>query len=96
MERNGDDGIVGENSQPRAECDGQASAMSSTLFLDHVGQVILTFNSDGLSWKLVKSFNSVSSFTFFSDVILVFCKLLSEYFIQLVLIFNLYQTGIFK
>jgi hypothetical protein len=65
MERNEDDGIVGENSQPRAECDGQGSALSSTLFLDHVGQVILTFNSDGLSWKLVQSFNNVSSFTFF-------------------------------
>ncbi|XP_062163725.1 ceramide kinase isoform X2 [Alnus glutinosa] len=61
MERNGDDGIVGENSQPRAECDGQSSALSSILFLDHVGQVILTFNSDGLSWKLVKPFNSDES-----------------------------------
>ncbi|KAE8056828.1 hypothetical protein FH972_013565 [Carpinus fangiana] len=61
MERNEDDGIVGENSQPRAECDGQGSALSSTLFLDHVGQVILTFNSDGLSWKLVQSFNNDES-----------------------------------
>ncbi|XP_062092213.1 ceramide kinase [Humulus lupulus] len=33
----------------------EASSLSSTLLLDHVGEVILTFNSDGLSWKLVES-----------------------------------------
>lgn len=69
MERNGDDfiAVTGENpaalAVADAEVDGkaQASALSSTLFLDHVGQVILTSNSDGLSWSLVQSFNNVAS-----------------------------------
>lgn len=64
MERNGDDGIGGENSQPGLECNGQGSALSSTLFLDHVGQAILTFNSEGLSWKPVQPFNNDDSTCF--------------------------------
>ncbi|KAK9095220.1 hypothetical protein Scep_026689 [Stephania cephalantha] len=38
--------------------DGEASAMSSNLFLDHVGKVVLSINSDGLSWKSVDSINN--------------------------------------
>ncbi|KAK9120860.1 hypothetical protein Syun_018477 [Stephania yunnanensis] len=38
--------------------DGEASAMSSNLFLDHVGEVVLSINSDGLSWKSVDSINN--------------------------------------
>ncbi|KAM6598396.1 hypothetical protein CsatA_018005 [Cannabis sativa] len=34
---------------------GETSSLSSTVLLDHVGEVSLTFNSDGLSWKLLGS-----------------------------------------
>lgn len=62
MERNGDDGLVGGiHPQSHAEFDGQPSALTSTFFLDHVGQVVLTFNSDGLSWNSVDSFTNVVS-----------------------------------
>lgn len=58
MERDGDDGK--DNTEAHAE----TSALSSTLLLDHVGQVILTFNSDGLTWELVNSVNHVTFFHF--------------------------------
>ncbi|XP_041021483.1 ceramide kinase isoform X2 [Juglans microcarpa x Juglans regia] len=69
MERIIDDGIAVKGENPAAlavadaEVDGkaQSSSLSSTLFLDHVGQVILTFNADGLSWSLVQSFNNDES-----------------------------------
>ncbi|KAG7966265.1 hypothetical protein I3843_08G041700 [Carya illinoinensis] len=69
MERDRDDGIAVKGENPAAlavadaEVDGkaQSSALSSTLFLDRVGQVILTFNSDGLSWSMVQSFNNDES-----------------------------------
>ncbi|XP_031379911.1 ceramide kinase isoform X2 [Punica granatum] len=48
MERNGDDSI-------RDAVGGQEPVLRSSLFLDHVGEVILCLNSDGLSWKLVQS-----------------------------------------
>lgn len=51
MERDGDDG------KDSTEAHAETSALSSTLLLDHVGQVILTFNSDGLTWELVNSVN---------------------------------------
>ncbi|KAM3682924.1 hypothetical protein ACJW31_12G107400 [Castanea mollissima] len=51
-----------DNSEPQLHGGGdgeEASCLSTTLFLDHVGQVILTFNSDGLSWEKLhhSSFN---------------------------------------
>ncbi|KAG2692213.1 hypothetical protein I3760_08G041900 [Carya illinoinensis] len=72
MERDRDDGIAVKGQNPAAfavadaEVDGkaQSSALSSTLFLDRVGQVILTFNSDGLSWSMVQSFNNDESSCF--------------------------------
>lgn len=51
MERDGDDRV------PNPQIHSQTSALSSTLLLDHVGEVLLTFNPDGLSWKLLGSSN---------------------------------------
>ncbi|XP_061348924.1 ceramide kinase isoform X2 [Gastrolobium bilobum] len=62
MEREGNDCVVGDKSHPSAApSNGEASILSSTLLLDHVGEVTLTFNSDGLSWKLVESFDNDDS-----------------------------------
>ena len=55
MEREGNEPIIDEISDP----DGKASILSSTLFLDEVGEVVLTFNSDGLSWKSVEPLDNV-------------------------------------
>lgn len=52
MERNGDC-LLGDNSQPKAAFDCGNSVLSSNLFVDKVGEVVLTHNSDGLSWKSV-------------------------------------------
>ncbi|KAK9144571.1 hypothetical protein Sjap_004474 [Stephania japonica] len=38
--------------------DGEAAAMSSNLFLDHVGEVVLSIDSDGLSWKSLDPINN--------------------------------------
>lgn len=59
MERDVDDCMQTEQSLPPAQFDGQASSLSCTLSLDHVGEVALTFNSDGLSWKLVELLDNV-------------------------------------
>ncbi|XP_027331452.1 ceramide kinase isoform X2 [Abrus precatorius] len=63
MEREGNDCVVGETTPlPAAPFDAEASILSSTLLLDHVGEVTLTFNSDALSWKLVEPLdNDVSA-----------------------------------
>ncbi|KAJ7949486.1 Ceramide kinase [Quillaja saponaria] len=61
MERDGNDYITGDESEPRAQFDGEASVLSSNLFLDHVGEVTLTSNSNGLSWKLVDSLDNDDS-----------------------------------
>lgn len=46
----------GDESHANLQLEGEeGSVLSSNLFLDHVGEVILTLNSDGLSWKLVGS-----------------------------------------
>lgn len=37
------------------------SILRSTLFLDHVGDVVLTLDSEGLSWDLLDSFETVST-----------------------------------
>ena len=36
------------------------SILTSTFFLDHVGEVSLTLKPDGLSWKLMESLCNVS------------------------------------
>ncbi|XP_008234502.1 PREDICTED: ceramide kinase [Prunus mume] len=61
MERDVDDCMQTEQSLPPAQFDGQASSLSCTLSLDHVGEVALTFNSDGLSWKLVEPLDNDDS-----------------------------------
>ncbi|KAA8533896.1 hypothetical protein F0562_031413 [Nyssa sinensis] len=54
MERNGDC-FLGDKSEPIVHFDAEEPVLSSNLFLDHVGEVVVTLNSDGLSWKLVES-----------------------------------------
>ncbi|PIM98525.1 Ceramide kinase [Handroanthus impetiginosus] len=56
MEGN-ENGLMGDDSHPNLPFnDGdEGSVLSSNFFLDHVGEVVLTHTSDGLSWKLVKS-----------------------------------------
>ncbi|KAF3433182.1 hypothetical protein FNV43_RR24284 [Rhamnella rubrinervis] len=54
MERDGDDCISGDKSNPHAQFNGEETPLSSTLYLDQVGEVVLTCNSDGLSWKCVE------------------------------------------
>lgn len=61
MERDVDNRMQTEQSLPPAQFDGQASSLSCTLSLDHVGEVALTFNSDGLSWKLVEPLDNDDS-----------------------------------
>lgn len=53
MERNGEGYIHGPISV-------QEPVLCSSLFLDHVGEVILYLNPDGLSWKLLESSDRVS------------------------------------
>ncbi|GAV75704.1 DAGK_cat domain-containing protein [Cephalotus follicularis] len=55
MEINGDDCIIQDASLPNATFDGESSVLRSSLFLDHVGEVSMVLNSDGLSWKLIES-----------------------------------------
>lgn len=61
MEREGNDRVAGEKSHRGAPLDGETSVLSSTLFLDHVGEVALAFNSDGLFWELVNSLETEGS-----------------------------------
>ncbi|CAL2243372.1 unnamed protein product [Prunus armeniaca] len=61
MERDVDDCMQTEESLPPAQFDRQASSLSCTLSLDHVGEVALTFNSDGLSWKSVEPLDNDDS-----------------------------------
>ncbi|KAM5557023.1 ceramide kinase [Rosa sericea] len=62
MERDDVDGSIQQHqSLPRAQLDGQASLLSCTLSLDLVGQVSLSFNSDGLSWRLLEPFDNDDS-----------------------------------
>ncbi|KAL2335886.1 hypothetical protein Fmac_010332 [Flemingia macrophylla] len=68
MEREGNDCVVGNISLTASPFDGEASSLSSTLSLDHVGEVILTFNSDRLSWKLVEPLDDVATEIKLSDI----------------------------
>ncbi|XP_057454047.1 ceramide kinase [Lotus japonicus] len=65
MEREGNDSLAGDDESlpgAPASSNGVAPILSSTLLLDHVGEVTLTFHSDGLSWKLEDSLeNDVST-----------------------------------
>lgn len=59
MEREGDC-LVPDTAPPNGELDIEESVLSSNFVLDHVGEVVLTLNSDGLSWKWVESMYNVS------------------------------------
>ncbi|XP_057952361.1 ceramide kinase isoform X2 [Malania oleifera] len=61
MDRNANVRIIGEKCLPSVQFDGEESIFSSNLFLDHVGEVVLTLNSAGLSWKLAESSDSAPS-----------------------------------
>ncbi|KAL1292064.1 ceramide kinase isoform X6 [Arachis hypogaea] len=59
MEGEGNDcAFMGEDSHPGAPLHGNSSILSSTFFLDHVGEVSLVFNSDGLFWEPINSPNA--------------------------------------
>ncbi|XP_027190896.1 ceramide kinase isoform X2 [Cicer arietinum] len=66
MEREGNDyDLGGDKSLPVSSSlddNDKNSILNSTLLLDHVGEVTLTFHSNGLSWKLMEPLeNDVSS-----------------------------------
>lgn len=62
MDRNSDDDDDG-NALQNASFNGEAPLLSSNLFMDQVGEVVLTLNSDGLSWN---SLDSPENVIFFS------------------------------
>lgn len=67
MESNGDVCSSPNLSHPEMErLTGQASALSSNVFLDRVGEVCLSLNSDGLSWTLHDSLENVDVLGLFS------------------------------
>jgi hypothetical protein len=73
MEREGNDcDLGGEKSLPTASLVGKESIFNSTLLLDHVGEVILTLYSDGLSWKSLEPLENVC---FFSIAFNMFVKI---------------------
>lgn len=66
MEREGNDSLAGDDESlpgAPASSNGEPPILSSTLLLDHVGEVTLTFHSDGLSWKLEDSLENVCPFS---------------------------------
>lgn len=63
MDRNSDDDDDDGNALQNAPFNGEAPLLSSNLFMDQVGEVVLTLNSDGLSWN---SLDSPENVIFFS------------------------------
>ncbi|XP_057476478.1 LOW QUALITY PROTEIN: ceramide kinase [Actinidia eriantha] len=55
MERNGDC-LAEDKSHPDIQVDGQGQGpvLTSNFVLDHAGEVVLTLNSNGLSWNLIE------------------------------------------
>ncbi|KAF5731048.1 Diacylglycerol kinase family protein isoform 1 [Tripterygium wilfordii] len=54
MEKTGDAGGIADEFFPNAQADVGPLVSSTNLFLDKVGEVVLTCHSDGLSWKLLE------------------------------------------
>ncbi|CAH9060182.1 unnamed protein product [Cuscuta epithymum] len=52
------DSLPGGASHPIADIDSESSILSSNLFLDGVGEVVVTLNSDGLSWRSAESMSN--------------------------------------
>ncbi|XP_043716084.1 ceramide kinase isoform X2 [Telopea speciosissima] len=48
------DGLLGNESLSS----GEESVLRSNFFLDHIGEVVVTLDSDGLSWKLLEATNN--------------------------------------
>ena len=48
--------------EDKCEPHGETAISSFNFFLDLVGEVTLTFNSDGLSWEALEPFSVVSAF----------------------------------
>lgn len=91
MERDGEDCISGDkSSHPHAPFNGEEKSLSSTLYLDQVGEVVLTCNSDGLSWKCAELLNKVSFFLlFFITFMIVFIQTVCLNQILIESIFNI-------
>lgn len=70
MERSEDDTIL-EEELAVDEDDCEAPILNSKVFLDHVGEVLLTHNSDGLSWESLTSFDNVTFLSLFSFIFLI-------------------------
>ncbi|KAJ4955621.1 hypothetical protein NE237_012404 [Protea cynaroides] len=51
------DGTKDESLGNESHSNGENFVLRSTLFLDHIGEVVVTLNSDGLSWKLLEAKN---------------------------------------
>ncbi|OVA05644.1 Diacylglycerol kinase [Macleaya cordata] len=62
MEINEDGFIEKDKLHPKMQIDRDELIVSSNVFLDHVGEVILSINSDELSWKLVESADNEGRF----------------------------------
>lgn len=59
----------------------EGSVLNSNLFLEHVGEVSLTLNSDGLSWKLLESLQNVRILIIFPLGLFVYLSILLFFFI---------------
>lgn len=84
MEREGNDGDLGgerDKSLPGTSLDRKPSIFNSTLLLYNVGEVILSLNSDGLSWKSVEPLENVC-FLFFSFFFVLFCFIAFNMFVK--------------
>lgn len=68
MEMNGDFSGGDDKSRPGVQINVGNPVITSNLFLDQVGEVVLTINSDGLSWNLVESIYKVSSLLSLSEI----------------------------
>lgn len=82
MERNGDDNIV-EKELAVNEGDCEAPILNSSVFLDNFGEVLLTHDSDGLSWKPLTSFDDVTflHFSFLNIHLIYLCSINTVFFI---------------
>lgn len=52
-------GLDDDSGGSNVDRDGELSVMSGCFFLDHAGEVLLSRNQDGLSWKFLDSSDCV-------------------------------------
>lgn len=60
MDRSKDESSLDDKRQNSPFDGGGTPALSSNLFLDNVGEVVLTHTSEGLSWKTVEPVDNVT------------------------------------